>query len=39
MRQGHILADDTPDALRAATETTDLEQAFLHLVRQQEAVA
>jgi len=39
MRDGHILADDTPDALRTKTETADLEQAFLHLVREQEAVA
>ncbi len=39
MRDGYILADDTPDALRAKTETQDLEQAFLRLVREQEAVA
>jgi ABC-2 type transport system ATP-binding protein len=39
MRDGHILADDTPAALRARTETADLEQAFLHLVREREAVA
>lgn len=39
MREGHILADDTPDALRTATGAGDLEQAFLTLVRQQEAMA
>ncbi|MPZ81137.1 MAG: ATP-binding cassette domain-containing protein [Actinophytocola sp.] len=39
MRDGDILADDTPAALRTVTDTDDLEQAFLHLVRKQEAVA
>ncbi|HYQ65958.1 ABC transporter ATP-binding protein [Actinophytocola sp.] len=39
MREGRILADDTPDALRAATAADDLEQAFLKLVRQQETPA
>jgi ABC-2 type transport system ATP-binding protein len=39
MREGRILADDTPDALRTATGADDLEQAFLSLVRQQEALA
>ena len=39
MRDGRILADDTPDALRARTDTADLEQAFLRLVREQEAAA
>ncbi|MFL6125264.1 ABC transporter ATP-binding protein [Actinophytocola sp.] len=39
MREGHILADDTPDALRTATDADDLEQAFLKLVRQQETPA
>jgi ABC-2 type transport system ATP-binding protein len=39
MREGHILADDTPDALRSATAADDLEQAFLKLVRQQETPA
>jgi ABC-2 type transport system ATP-binding protein len=38
MREGRILADDTPAALRASTGTDDLEQAFLHLVREQEAM-
>jgi ABC-2 type transport system ATP-binding protein len=39
MRDGHILADDTPAALRAKTDTADLEQAFLQLVQEQEALA
>jgi ABC-2 type transport system ATP-binding protein len=33
MREGTILADDTPDGLRARTGHDDLEQAFLRLVR------
>ncbi|MFF7143962.1 ABC transporter ATP-binding protein [Streptomyces nodosus] len=32
MRQGEILADDTPDALRTRTGTGTVEEAFLHLV-------
>jgi len=32
MRDGHILADDTPAGLRAATGTPDLDEAFLRLV-------
>lgn len=39
MREGLILADDSPDALRLATGADDLEQAFLQLVRQQETLA
>ncbi|MCW2864020.1 MAG: transporter ATP-binding protein [Actinoallomurus sp.] len=39
MREGRLLADDTPDALRAATGTQDLEEAFLHVIQEQEAVA
>jgi ABC-type multidrug transport system ATPase subunit len=39
MREGRLLADDTPDALRAATGTQDLEEAFLHVIHQQEAMA
>lgn len=31
MRDGAIIADDTPDGLRAATGTTDIEAAFLAL--------
>jgi len=37
MRDGVILADNTPDALRADTSQSDLEQAFLQLVRESEA--
>jgi len=33
MREGELLADDTPAALLGDTGATDLEQAFLHLVR------
>ncbi|WP_084704273.1 ABC transporter ATP-binding protein [Phaeacidiphilus oryzae] len=32
MREGRLLADDTPDGLRARTGTADLEQAFLRLI-------
>ncbi|MEU5823780.1 MULTISPECIES: ABC transporter ATP-binding protein [Streptomyces] len=32
MREGEILADDTPDALRTAAGTDTVEEAFLHLV-------
>ncbi|WP_172388162.1 ABC transporter ATP-binding protein [Streptomyces sp. MNP-20] len=32
MREGEILADDTPDALRERTGTGTVEEAFLHLV-------
>jgi ABC-2 type transport system ATP-binding protein len=31
MREGALVADDTPDGLRASTGEDDLEQAFLHL--------
>ncbi|MEU0644574.1 ABC transporter ATP-binding protein [Streptomyces umbrinus] len=37
MREGEILADDTPDALRTQTGTDTVEAAFLHLV--DEAIA
>ncbi|MEV0172534.1 ABC transporter ATP-binding protein [Streptomyces sp. NPDC050803] len=37
MREGQILADDTPDALRIRTGSETVESAFLHLV--DEAVA
>ncbi|MFL6143497.1 MAG: ABC transporter ATP-binding protein [Labedaea sp.] len=39
MRDGRVLAEDTPDGLRNATGTADLEQAFLHLVRTQEVMS
>ncbi|MFC1421180.1 ABC transporter ATP-binding protein [Streptacidiphilus cavernicola] len=32
MREGRLLADDTPEALLAATGAADVEAAFLHLV-------
>jgi ABC-2 type transport system ATP-binding protein len=38
MREGAVLADDTPDGLRGATGTPDLEQAFLRLVREHEVL-
>ncbi|ARP70805.1 ABC transporter ATP-binding protein [Streptomyces pluripotens] len=34
MREGEILADDTPDALRSRTGSDTVEAAFLHLVDQ-----
>lgn len=34
MREGRILADDTPEALRVRTGTDTVEAAFLHLVDQ-----
>jgi ABC-2 type transport system ATP-binding protein len=37
MRAGAILAQDTPDALRARTGEDDLGQAFLALIRESEA--
>ncbi len=33
MRDGRLLADDTPDHLRATTGEPDLERAFLHLIK------
>ena len=32
MRDGHLIADAAPGALRKQTGTRDVEQAFLHLV-------
>ncbi len=32
MREGEILADDTPEALRTGSGTDTVEEAFLHLV-------
>ncbi|WP_226872324.1 ABC transporter ATP-binding protein [Microbispora sitophila] len=37
LRQGEILADDTPGALRAHTGTADLEEAFLRLIEERAA--
>jgi len=39
LREGRLLSDSTPDELRAATGTQDLDQAFLALVRTSAAVA
>ena len=38
IRDGSVIADDTPDAVKAAADTDDLDQAFLTLVRETEAV-
>ncbi len=38
IREGSIVAHDTPAAVRASTGTDDLEEAFLRLVLQMEAV-
>lgn len=37
IRQGRLIADDTPAAVRAAAGTDDLEEAFLRLIRDREA--
>jgi ABC-2 type transport system ATP-binding protein len=34
MREGRLIADDTPRTLREVTGTDDLESAFLRLIRQ-----
>ncbi|MFI6662764.1 ABC transporter ATP-binding protein [Streptomyces sp. NPDC050523] len=39
MREGEILADDTPDALRTRTGSETVEAAFLHLVDEAAAAA
>jgi ABC-2 type transport system ATP-binding protein len=39
MREGHLIADDTPQALRTATGTNDLEEGFLRLIQQAELSA
>ncbi|MGY1679829.1 ABC transporter ATP-binding protein [Geodermatophilus sp. SYSU D01176] len=39
LREGELLADSTPARLRAEAGTTDLEEAFLRLVRAREEVA
>jgi ABC-2 type transport system ATP-binding protein len=33
LRDGKLLAHDTPEALKKKTKTKDTESAFLHLVR------
>jgi ABC-2 type transport system ATP-binding protein len=37
LRDGRLLADDTPDALRRSTSSDTVEEAFLHLVDQADA--
>jgi ABC-2 type transport system ATP-binding protein len=37
IRDGQFIADDTPDAIRAAAGTDDLDEAFLRLIRRQES--
>jgi ABC-2 type transport system ATP-binding protein len=39
IRGGRLLADDAPAAIRSAAGTDDLEQAFLRLIQDDEAVA
>jgi ABC-2 type transport system ATP-binding protein len=39
MRDGRLLADDTPDGLRSRTGDHDIEQAFLRLIRETEVAA
>lgn len=39
MREGRIIADDSPRAVLAAADATDLDEAFLTLVRSQEVPA
>jgi ABC-2 type transport system ATP-binding protein len=39
IREGLVIADDTPAAVRASAGTDDLETAFLRLIRQREEVA
>ncbi|MGW7049403.1 ABC transporter ATP-binding protein [Streptomyces avermitilis] len=39
MREGEILADDTPDALRTRTASETVEAAFLHLVDEASAAS
>jgi ABC-2 type transport system ATP-binding protein len=34
MREGVIIADDTPDGIREKTRTDDIESAFLSLVEE-----
>lgn len=39
IREGRVVADDTPDAVRATAGTDDLEDAFLRLIRQRDEVS
>jgi ABC-2 type transport system ATP-binding protein len=38
IREGHLIGDDTPAAIRATAGTDDLEEAFLRLIRDREQV-
>jgi len=38
IREGRLIGDDSPDAIRAAAGTDDLEEAFLRLIRDSEQV-
>jgi ABC-2 type transport system ATP-binding protein len=39
LREGRLVADDTPDEIRARTGTADLEEAFLRLAERQQVPA
>jgi ABC-2 type transport system ATP-binding protein len=39
IREGRLIRDDTPAAIRADTGADDLEEAFLRLIREKETVA
>jgi ABC-2 type transport system ATP-binding protein len=39
IRDGRLIGDDTPAAIRRRAATDDLEEAFLRLIREQESVA
>jgi ABC-2 type transport system ATP-binding protein len=39
IREGRLIGDDTPAAIRATAGTPDLEEAFLRLIREREKVA
>jgi ABC-2 type transport system ATP-binding protein len=39
IRDGRLIGDDTPAAIRAAARTDDLEEAFLRLIHEHEGVA
>jgi len=39
IREGRLIADDTPEAVRAAAGTDDLEEAFLRLITKAEVAA
>jgi ABC-2 type transport system ATP-binding protein len=37
IREGRLVADDTPDAIRERTGVDDLEESFLRLIRSSES--